>query len=344
MGRDGKSNLSYSRLFSKDIAIDLGTANTLIWVMGRGILVNEPSIVAKDVHTDKVIAVGNEAKEMLGKTHQHIQTVRPLKDGVIADFQMADGMIQGFIRKMHLSRLARPRMVICIPSGVTPVEQRAVRESAERANAREVFLIEEPVAAAIGLGLDIAKPVGNIIVDIGGGTTEIAVIALNGIVTKEAIRVAGDELDEAIIEYFHNEHKMELGTRTAERIKIAVGTGIDNHETPVVIKGRDLVTGIPKTITVSPDEIRKAQSDTLHQIINAIKRALEHTPPELSADILDRGIILTGGGALLKGLDSVIREETNLPVHVAEDPLTSVVRGTGMVLENIKTYSDIILS
>ena len=344
MGRDGKSSLSYSRLFSKDIAIDLGTANTLIWVMGRGILVNEPSIVAKDVHTDKVIAVGNEAKEMLGKTHQHIQTVRPLKDGVIADFQMADGMIQGFIRKMHLSRLARPRMVICIPSGVTPVEQRAVRESAERANAREVFLIEEPVAAAIGLGLDIAKPVGNIIVDIGGGTTEIAVIALNGIVTKEAIRVAGDELDESIIEYFHNEHKMELGYRTAERIKIAVGTGTVNQETPVVIMGRDLVTGIPKTITVSPDEIRKAQSDTLHQIINAIKRALERTPPELSADILDRGIILTGGGALLKGLDRVIREETNLPVHVAEDPLTSVVRGTGMVLENIKTYSAIMLS
>lgn len=344
MGRDGKSKLSYSRLFSKDIAIDLGTANTLIWVRGQGILVNEPSIVAKDVHTDKVIAVGNEAKEMLGKTHQHIQTIRPLKDGVIADFEMADGMIQGFIRKMNLSRLARPRMVICIPSGVTPVEKRAVRESAERANAREVFLIEEPVAAAIGLGLDITKPVGNIIVDIGGGTTEIAVIALNGIVTKEAIRVAGDELDEAIIEWFHNEHKMELGTRTAERIKIAVGTGTDNHDTPVVIMGRDLVTGIPKTITVSPDEIRKAQSDTLHQIINAIKRALERTPPELSADILDRGIILTGGGALLKGLDRMIREETNLPVHVAEDPLTSVVRGTGMVLENIKAYSAIMLS
>lgn len=344
MGRGGKSNFSYSRFFSKDIAIDLGTANTLIWVMGRGILVNEPSIVAKDVHTDKVIAVGNEAKEMLGKTHQHIETIRPLKDGVIADFEMADGMIQGFIRKMHLSRLARPRMVICIPSGVTPVEQRAVRESAERANAREVFLIEEPVAAAIGLGLDIAKPVGNIIVDIGGGTTEIAVIALNGIVTKEAIRVAGDELDEAIINWFHNEHKMELGYRTAERIKIAVGTGTVNHDTPVVIMGRDLVTGIPKTITVSPDEIRKAQSDTLHQIINAIKRALERTPPELSADILDRGIILTGGGALLKGLDKLIREETNLPVHVAEDPLTSVVRGTGMVLEDIKHYSAIMLS
>ena len=339
-----KSNFSFSRLFSKDIAIDLGTANTLIWVMGQGIVVNEPSIVAKDVHTDKVIAVGNEAKEMLGKTHQHIQTIRPLKDGVIADFEMADGMIQGFIRKMHLSRLARPRMVICIPSGVTPVEQRAVRESAERANAREVFLIEEPVAAAIGLGLDIAKPVGNIIVDIGGGTTEIAVIALNGIVTKEAIRVAGDELDDSIVEWFHNEHKMELGIRTAERIKIAVGTGTVNHDIPVVIKGRDLVTGIPKTITVSPDEIRKAQADTLHQIINAIKRALERTPPELSADILDRGIILTGGGALLKGLDKVIREETNLPVHVAEDPLTSVVRGTGMVLENIKKYSAIMLS
>ena len=331
------------RFFAKDIAIDLGTANTLIWVKGRGLLINEPSIVAKLVNSDKVIAVGTEAKEMLGKTHSNIETVRPLKDGVIADFKMADGMIQGFIRKMNLSRIARPRMVICIPSGVTPVEQRAVRESAERANAREVYLIEEPVAAAIGIGLDIAKPVGNMIVDIGGGTTEIAVIALNGIVTKESIRVAGDEMDAAIINWLHNEHKLDIGYRTAEGIKLSVGAGVINGEPSVVIKGRDMVTGIPKTITVSPLEIRKALSDTLFQIMNAIKRALERTPPELSADILDRGIILTGGGSLLKGFDEVLREETNLPVHVAEDPLLSVVRGTGMVLEDIKTYAAIML-
>ncbi|MFC1484749.1 rod shape-determining protein, partial [Candidatus Neomarinimicrobiota bacterium] len=298
--------------------------------------------VAKTVNSDKVVAVGEEAKEMLGKTHHNLVVIRPLKDGVIADFQMADGMIQGFIRKMHLSRIARPRMVICIPSGVTPVEQRAVRESAERANAREVHLIEEPIAAAIGIGLDISKPVGNMIVDIGGGTTEIAVIALNGIVIKEAIRVAGDEMDDAIIEWFHNEHKLEIGSRTSEQIKCTVGAGTTNEKSKIVIKGRDMVTGIPKTITVPPEEIRRALSDTLFQIINAIKRALERTPPELSSDILDRGIVMTGGGALLHGLDEILREETNLPVHVAEDPLTSVVKGTGIVLENIKQYSTVL--
>lgn len=330
-------------MFYKDIAIDLGTANTLIWVKGRGILINEPSIVAKTIDTNKIIAVGNEAKEMLGKTHHNITTVRPLKDGVIADFQMADGMLQGFIRKMNLSRIARPRMVICIPSGVTPVEQRAVRESAERANAREVHLIEEPVAAAIGIGLDISKPVGNMIVDIGGGTTEIAVIALNGIVAKEAIRIAGDEQDQAIINWFHDKHKLDIGYATAERIKKEVGTGYGPDTTPVIIKGRDMVTGIPKTVEVPPDEIRKALWDTIQLIISAMKRALERTPPELSADILDRGIILTGGGALLKGLDQVLRDETNLPVHVSEEPLLSVVRGTGAVLEDLKTYASVIL-
>jgi len=305
-------------------------------------MINEPSIVAKTVNGDKIIAVGSEAQEMLGKTHHNLETIRPLKDGVIADFQMADEMIQGFIRKMHLSRIARPRMVICIPSGVTPVEQRAVRESAERANAREVHLIEEPVAAAIGIGLDIAKPVGNMIVDIGGGTTEIAVIALNGVVAMEAIRVAGDEMDAAIVDWFHNEHKMEVGYRTAEKIKCSVGAGISVGNPRILVKGRDLVTGIPKTISVSPDEIRKAISDTLFQIISAMKRALERTPPELSSDILDRGIVLTGGGSMLKGLDEIFREETNLPVHVAEEPLTSVVMGTGMALENIKTYAAVL--
>lgn len=342
MPRDARRKLSYSNLFSMDIAMDLGTANTLIWVKGRGIMINEPSIVAKTVNSDRIIAVGSEAQAMLGKTHHNLMTIRPLKDGVIADFQMADGMIQGFIRKMHLSRIARPRMVICVPSGVTPVEQRAVRESAERANAREVHLIEEPIAAAIGIGLNIAKPVGNMIVDIGGGTTEIAVIALNGVVTKETIRVAGDEMDEGIVEWFHNEHKLEIGCRTAEMIKCSVGAGISDGKSKIVIKGRDLVTGIPKTVTVPPDEIRKALSDTLFQILGAIKRALERTPPELSSDILDRGVVLTGGAAQLKGLDEILREETNLPVHVSEEPLTSVVLGTGMVLEHIKEFSAVL--
>ena len=343
MKNNGRPRRSYAQLFTMDIAIDLGTANTLIWVKGRGILVNEPSIIAKNLATNKVIAVGNEAKEMMGKTHHNLTTVRPLKDGVIADFQMADGMIQGFIRKMHLSRIARPRMVICIPSGVTPVERRAVRESAERANAREVYLIEEPVAAAIGIGLDISKPVGNMIVDIGGGTTEIAVIALNGIVAKEAIRVAGDEQDQAIINWFHDKHKLDIGYATAERIKLDIGTGYKSDQTQVMVKGRDMVSGIPKIIEVEPEEIRKALWDTLQQIIGAIRRALERTPPELSADILDRGIILTGGGALLKGLDEILREETNLPVHVSEEPLLSVVRGTGMVLEDLKSYASVLL-
>ena len=343
MKNNGRPRRSYAQLFTMDIAIDLGTANTLIWVKGRGILVNEPSIIAKDLTTNKVIAVGNEAKAMMGKTHHNLITVRPLKDGVIADFQMADGMIQGFIRKMHLSRIARPRMVICIPSGVTPVERRAVRESAERANAREVYLIEEPVAAAIGIGLDISKPVGNMIVDIGGGTTEIAVIALNGIVAKEAIRVAGDEQDQAIINWFHDKHKLDIGYATAERIKLDIGTGYKSDQTQVMVKGRDMVSGIPKIIEVEPEEIRKALWDTLQQIIGAIRRALERTPPELSADILDRGIILTGGGALLKGLDEILREETNLPVHVSEEPLLSVVRGTGMVLEDLKSYASVLL-
>ena len=343
MNSNGQPHGRFAQIFAKDIAIDLGTANTLIWVKGQGILVNEPSIVAKNLDTNKVIAVGNEAKEMLGKTHHNLTTVRPLKDGVIADFQMADGMLQGFIRKMRLSRIARPRMVICIPSGVTPVEQRAVRESAERANAREVYLIEEPVAAAIGIGLDISKPVGNMIVDIGGGTTEIAVIALNGIVAKEAIRVAGDAEDQAIINWFHDKHKLEVGYATAERIKLEVGTGYNSDLTVVTVKGRDMVSGIPKIIEVGPEEIRKALWDTLQQIIGAIRRALERTPPELSADILDRGIILTGGGALLKGLDEILREETNLPVHVSEEPLLSVVRGTGMVLEDLKKYASVLL-
>jgi len=328
---------------SGDIAIDLGTANTLVYIKGKGVLINEPSIVAKSVHNDKIIAVGYEAKAMVGRTHREIETIRPLRDGVIADFNMTDGLLQGFINKINMNRLARPRMVICVPSGVTEVERRAVRDSGERANAREVYLIEEPVAAAIGIGLDISKPIGNIIIDIGGGTTEIAVIALDGVVTKEAIRVAGDEMDEAIIQWFRNEHKLDIGSSTAENIKKSVGSAMRVKSEMIGVKGRDLVSGIPKTIEVSSDEIRQALKDPINAIVEAVKRALEQTPPELSADILDRGIIMTGGGSMLKGIDQLIRERTNVPVNIAEEPLLSVVRGTGKVLEDVKKYESVLI-
>ena len=328
---------------SGDIAIDLGTANTLVYIKGRGVLINEPSIVARSVHDNKIIAVGYEAKAMVGRTHREIETIRPLRDGVIADFNMTDGLLQGFINKINMNRLARPRMVICVPSGVTEVERRAVRDSGERANAREVYLIEEPVAAAIGIGLDISKPIGNIIIDIGGGTTEIAVIALNGVVTKEAIRVAGDEMDESIIQWFRNEHKLDIGFSTAENIKKSVGSAMRIKSVMIAVKGRDLVSGIPKTIEVSSDEIRQALKDPINAIVEAVKRALEQTPPELSADILDSGILMTGGGSMLKGLDQLIRERTNVPVNVAEEPLLSVVKGTGKVLEDIKKYESVLI-
>ena len=337
---------SVSNMFtwlSGDISIDLGTANTLIWLKGKGIIINEPSIVARSVHDNKIVAVGQEAKDMVGKTHRELETIRPLQDGVIADFNMTDGMIQGFIQKINLNRLARPRMVLCVPSGVTPVERSAVKDSGQRANAREVYLIEEPVAAAIGIGLDISKPIGNIIVDIGGGTTEIAVIALNGVVTKEAIRIAGDEMDESIVHWFRSEHKLEIGLPTGEVIKKSVGSAMRIKPTTISVKGRDLVSGIPKTIEVSSDEIRQAMKDPVNAIVEAVKHALEKTPPELASDILDRGIIMTGGGSLLKGIDQIIRERTNVPVNVAEDPLLSVVKGTGIVLENVKKYEDVLM-
>ena len=338
-----KSTSSFVNWISGDIAIDLGTANTLIWLKGKGIVINEPSIVTRSVHDDKIVAVGNEAKAMLGRTHRDLETIRPLQDGVIADFKMTDGMLQGFIRKINLNRMSRPRMVICVPSGVTEVERRAVKDSGERANAREVYLIEEPVAAAIGIGLDISQPIGNIIVDIGGGTTEIAVISLNGVVTKETIRIAGDEMDEAILQWFRNEHKLEIGLGMSESIKKSVGSAMQMTTETISVKGRDLVSGIPKTIEVSSDEIRQALKDPVNAIVEAVKRCLEQTPPELAADILERGIILTGGGSLLKGTDQIIREKTNVPVNVAEDPLLSVVKGTGMVLENLKKYEAVLL-
>ena len=328
---------------SGDIAVDLGTANTLIWMKGRGIVINEPSIVARSVHDDTIVAVGNEAKAMLGRTHRDLETIRPLQDGVIADFKMTDGMLQGFINKINFSRMARPRMVICVPSGVTEVERRAVKDSGERANAREVYLIEEPVAAAIGIGLDISQPIGNIIVDIGGGTTEIAVISLNGVVTKETIRIAGDEMDESILQWFRNEHKLEIGLGMSESIKKSVGSAMQMKTKTISVRGRDLVSGIPKTIEVSSDEIRQALKDPVNAIVEAVKRCLEQTPPELAADILERGIIVAGGGSLLKGIDQIIRERTNVPVNVAEDPLLSVVKGTGMVLENLKKYEAVLL-
>jgi len=328
---------------SGDIAIDLGTANTLIWLKGKGVVINEPSIVARTIHDDNIVAVGDEAKAMLGRTHRDLETIRPLQDGVIADFKMTDGMLQGFINKINFSRMARPRMVICVPSGVTEVERRAVKDSGERANAREVYLIEEPVAAAIGIGLDISQPIGNIIVDIGGGTTEIAVISLNGVVTKETIRIAGDEMDESILQWFRNEHKLEIGLGMSESIKKSVGSAMQMDTETISVRGRDLVSGIPKTIEVSSDEIRQALKDPVNAIVEAVKRCLEQTPPELAADILERGIIVAGGGSLLRGIDQIIRERTNVPVNVAEDPLLSVVKGTGMVLENLKKYEAVLL-
>ena len=338
-----KSISSIINWISGDIAIDLGTANTLIWLKGKGIVINEPSIVARTIHDDNIVAVGNEAKAMLGRTHRDLETIRPLQDGVIADFKMTDGMLQGFINKINFSRMARPRMVICVPSGVTEVERRAVKDSGERANAREVYLIEEPVAAAIGIGLDISQPIGNIIVDIGGGTTEIAVISLNGVVTKETIRIAGDEMDESILKWFRNEHKLEIGLGMSESIKKSVGSAMQMNTETISVRGRDLVSGIPKTIEVSSDEIRQALKDPVNAIVEAVKRCLEQTPPELAADILERGIIVAGGGSLLKGIDQIIRERTNVPVNIAEDPLLSVVKGTGMVLENLKKYEAVLL-
>ena len=336
--------MSLFSLFSADIAIDLGTANTVIWMKGKGIVLNEPSIVAFDRNTKKIIAIGNEAREMLGRTHRDIRTIRPMRDGVIADFEIAEGMLREFIKKIHVTWVPSRRIVVSVPSGITEVEKRAVRDSAEHAGAKEVHLIAEPMAAAIGVGLDVDAPVGNMVVDIGGGTTEIAVIALSGIVNEESIRVAGDEMNNAIIQFFKRNHNILIGERTAEAIKCEVGSAMPlKEEITIQVKGRDLVNGVPKTTEVSSVEIREGLNEPIQQIVEAVKMTLERTPPELSADILDRGIMLTGGGALLKGLDERLRLETNLPVHVAEDPLTAVVRGVGKVLEGLTQYSKVLL-
>jgi len=329
---------------STDIAMDLGTANTLIAVKGKGIVLNEPSIVAFDTHTKKIIAIGNQAKLMQGREHREIKVSRPMRDGVIADFEIAEGMIRAFIKKVSSGAFSSRRIVVAIPSGVTEVEKRAVRDSAEHAGAKEVHLVFEPMAAAIGVGIDVEAPEGNMIVDIGGGTTEIAVISLAGIVTQESVRIAGDEINNAVLQFFKKNYNLLVGERTAEKIKCEVGSAMPlKEEVTIQVKGRDLVGGIPKTTEVSSVEIREAINENVTQIVESIKQTLERTPPELSADILDRGVMLTGGGALLKGLDERIRMETNLPVHVAEDPLTAVVRGTGKTIENINKYSKVFI-
>lgn len=336
--------MGFFSFFSADLAIDLGTANTLIWMKGKGVVLNEPSIVAFDRNTKKIVAIGNEAREMLGRTHRDIRTIRPLKDGVISDFEIAEGMLREFIKKIDSAWFPSKRIVISVPSGVTEVEKRAVRDSAEHAGAKEVHLVAEPMAAAIGIGLDVDAPIGNMVVNIGGGTTEIAVIALSGIVNGESIRVAGDEMNNVIIQYFKKNHNILIGERTAEAIKCEVGSAMPlKEEISIQVKGRDLVNGIPKTSEANSSEIRESLDEPIQQIVDAVKLTLERTPPELAADILDRGIMLSGGGALLKNLDERLRLETSLPVHVAEDPLTAVARGTGKILENLNHYSKVLI-
>jgi rod shape-determining protein MreB and related proteins len=333
-------------LLSDDLAIDLGTANTLIYTRGQGIVCNESSVVAvqKDARGAKrVLAVGLEAKKMLGRTPGNIVAIRPLKDGVIADFETTEAMLRYFIRKVHNRRaLVRPRIVICVPNGITEVEKRAVKESAQLAGAREVYLMEEPMAAAIGAGLPVTEPVGNMIVDIGGGTTEVAVISLAGIVFSRSIRVGGDKMDEAIIQYIKRKYNLLIGERTAELIKITIGSAYPGDEIHTMeIKGRDLVAGVPKTVELTDEEIRDSLLESINQVVEAVRVALERTPPELASDIVDKGIVLAGGGALLRNLDVLLREETGLPVVVADDPLTAVVMGAGKALDELSFLKEV---
>jgi rod shape-determining protein MreB len=324
-------------MFSNDLAIDLGTANTLVYLKGKGIVIDEPSVVAVQKENNRVLAVGKEAKMMLGRTPGSIIAIRPMKDGVIANFEITEAMLRYFITKVHNRKaLVRPRIIISVPSGITQVEKRAVRDSAQSAGAREVYLVEEPMAAAIGAGLPIQEPSGNMIVDIGGGTTEVAVISLSGIVYSKSIRVGGDEMDEAIVQYVKRKYNLLIGERTAELIKTEIGSAFPlDPRRSVEAKGRDLVAGIPKTLTITDEEVREAILEPVTSIVDTIKIALERTPPELAADIVDKGIVFAGGGSLLDGLEVLIREETELPIAIAEDPLTCVVRGTGMVLDEL---------
>src|SRR2546425_4945954 len=324
--------------FSTDIGIDLGTANTLVYVRDRGIVLREPSVVAIQAGTSHVLAVGEEAKRMLGRTPGTIQAIRPMKDGVIADFEITEAMLRYFISKVHSRRYGiKPRVIVAVPSGITEVEKRAVRESATHAGAREVYLIEEPMAAAIGVGLPVQEPAGNMIVDIGGGTTEVAIISLAGIVLSRSVRVAGDELDEAIIQYMKRAYNLMIGERMAEDIKIKIGSAYPlEQELTMEVKGRDLVAGLPKTLTITSEEVREALQEPISTIVESIRVTLERCPPELPADLGDRGLVLAGGGALLRGLDKLLTEETGLPVHVAEDPLSAVAEGTGRALNELK--------
>jgi len=336
-------------IFSNDLAIDLGTANTLVYLKGKGIVVSEPSVVAvqKDASgAKKVLAVGVEAKKMLGRTPGSIVAIRPMKDGVIADFDITEEMLRYFIQKVHNRKaLVRPRIVICVPSGITQVEKRAVKESAESAGAREVYLVEEPMAAAIGAGLPITEANGNMIVDIGGGTTEVAIISLAGIVYAQSVRVGGDKLDEAITQHLKRQYNMLIGERTAEQIKIDIGSAMEGEEElSMAVKGRDMVTGIPRTLDIGSAEIREAMSETVNAIVEAVRVALERTPPELAADSVDKGIVLAGGGAMLRNLDELLRKETGLPVVIAEEPLSSVVLGSGKILDELELLRRVAIS
>jgi rod shape-determining protein MreB len=333
--------------FSSDLAIDLGTANTLVYVKGKGIVLREPSVVAvrKDIKANRVVAVGKDAKMMLGRTPGNIVAIRPMKDGVIADFEVTEAMLRYFIRKIHNRRnLIRPRINISVPSGITQVEKRAVRESAESAGAREVYLIEEPMAAAIGAGLPITEPIANMIVDMGGGTTEVAVISLAGIVYSKTVRVAGDKMDNAILQFIKRKFNLLIGEHSAEKIKIELGDVMPEQPfQEMEIKGRDLVSGVPKTITINSSEVRSAITEQIDTIVDTVKIVLEQTPPELAADIVDKGIVLTGGVALLKNLDKLLREETDLPIIIADDPLSSVVLGAGMSLDNLDILKEVMI-
>jgi rod shape-determining protein MreB len=333
-------------MFGRQMAVDLGTANTVVYVRGRGITVSEPSVVAVNVKDGRPLAVGFDAKRMIGRTPSHIQAIRPLKDGVIADFEVCEKMLRYFIHRVHQSRFAKPTTVICVPSGITGVEQRAVQEAAESAGARKpAYIIEEPMAAAIGAGLPVHEPTGNMVVDIGGGTTEVAVISLGGIVTSQSIRIGGDELDEAIIQFIKKEYSLALGERTAEEIKIALGSACPlSEELHAEIRGRDLITGLPKTIVTTTEEIRRAIEEPLGSILDAVKVTLDKTPPELAADIMEQGIVITGGGAMLHGLDTRLQSETGMPIVVAKDPLNSVAIGSGQCLEEFEALKQVLIS
>jgi rod shape-determining protein MreB len=334
----------FSAFLGRDMAVDLGTANTLVYVRGRGIVLNEPSVVAVNVKDGRPLAVGLEAKRMIGRTPGHIQAVRPLRDGVINNFEITEKMLRYFITRVHQRRWAKPRMVICVPSGVTGVEKRAVQEAAEYAGARKTpFIIEEPMAAAIGAGLPVHEPTGNMVVDIGGGTTEVAVISLGGIVTSQSVRIGGDELDDAIIQFIKKEYSLALGERTAEEIKIALGSAYPlEEELRAEIRGRDLVTGLPKTIVTSTEEVRRALDEPVSAIVDSVKVTLDKTPPELAADIMEAGIVLTGGGALLHGLDVRLRAETGMPIVIANNPLFSVALGAGQCLEEFNVLRQVL--